>query len=39
VLDELEYDEDTDTDCRKDLEMLLCMWKEKLGEQGIEFYK
>lgn len=39
VLDKLEAEEDTDKDYRKDLEMLLSMWKEKLTDQGMEFYK
>jgi hypothetical protein len=40
VLDELEYDEaNPDKDYRKELEMLLDMWKEKLQKEGLEFYK
>ena len=39
ILDKLEYIEDSDKDYRKDLDMLVSIWKEKLQRDGVEFYK
>lgn len=40
ILEELSYDEDdTKTDYSEDLEILGMIWKERLKEEEIEFYK